>query len=217
MSPKISPPLTPILSVVSQAQTQFRQKLERLEATGGLTLEQYVRYLSMQFHLTKNVQRHFFRAASHPSLATTKLRDFLLAFGVEEELHYRIAQKDLENLGAELQPAPLDVQLWWAYFNSIIDSRPFVRLGATCILENLGSGSADIAKRLLQNAPFVSERTARFMQTHLHEDLPHGEQIMAALAASHLSLSDLSDLAEGAASGAILYLRMVDWALDSSD
>ena len=216
MSPKISLPFAPILSIVSQSQAQFRRKLEKLAASGGLTLEQYVRYLSMQFHLTKDVQRHFFRAASHPSLATTKLRDFLLAFGVEEELHYRIAQKDLENLGAELQPAPLDVQLWWAYFDSIIDSRPFVRLGATCILENLGFGSVDLAKRLLQ-APFISDRTSRFMQIHLHEQLPHGEQILEALAASHLSPGNLSDLAEGAASGAILYLRMVDWALAPSD
>ena len=209
----ITAPLTDILIIVSQAQTQFRQKLERIEAAGGLTLEQYVRYLSMQFHLTKDVQRHFFRAASHPTLATTKLRDFLIVFGLEEEMHYRIAQKDLENLGQELQPAPLDVKLWWAYFDSLIDSRPFVRLGATCILENLGSGSADIAKRLLRNAPFATERTTRFMQIHMHEELPHGEQILEALTTTHLSQANRADLAEGATTGAILYLRMVDWAL----
>ncbi len=212
MSLNLSPTLSPILETVTQSQTQFRQQLQQIEASGGLRLEQYVRYLSMQFHLTKEVQRHFLRAASHSSLATKpKLREFLVNFGFEEELHYRIAEKDLENLGQPLLPAPLDVKLWWAYFDSVVDTRPFVRLGATCILENLGSGSIDVARRLLQSAPFVTERTARFMQIHMHEELPHGEQILAALASANLDAAQLSDLAEGAIVGATLYLRMVDW------
>lgn len=202
------------LMVVKQAQEIFRQKLEQVEATGGLTLEQYGRYLSMQFHLTKDVQRHFFVAASHASLATKgKLREFLVTFGVEEEMHYRIAKRDLENLGQPLLPAPLDVKLWWAFFDSVIYTQPFVRLGATCILENLGSGSSDVAKRLLKNAPFISDRTARFMQIHLHEELPHGAWVLQALKDTDLDAANLADLTEGAKIGAILYLRMVDWAL----
>ncbi len=110
-----------------------------------------------------------------------KLREFLLAFGLEEEPHYRIALKDLENLGYELLPIPLDVKLWWKYFDSIIASRPFVRLGATCILENLGSGGRDIVKRMLHNATFINERTSRFIYIHLHEELPHGKQVVDAL------------------------------------
>ncbi|NJO81066.1 MAG: hypothetical protein HC827_22910 [Cyanobacteria bacterium RM1_2_2] len=207
-----------ILSIVATAQKIFRQKLEQVEVVGGLTLEQYARYLSMQFHLTKDVQRHFFIAASHASLATKgKLREFLVAFGLEEEMHYRIAQKDLDNLGQLLLPAPLDVKLWWAYFDSLIGTRPFVRLGATCILENLGSGSSDVAKRLLKSAPFVNERTSRFMQIHLHEELPHGTWIINILSNTALEEANLSDLEEGAKIGAILYLRMVDWALHTDD
>jgi hypothetical protein len=208
--------LSPIAEIVSQAQGQFRQRLQQIEAVGGLRLEHYVRYLSMQFHLTKDVQRHFLRVASHSSLAPKpKLREFLVNFGFEEELHYRIAEKDLENLGQSLLPAPLDVKLWWAYFDSVIDARPFVRLGATCILENLGSGSSDVAKRLMQTAPFITDRTARFMQIHLHEELPHGDQILAALEAANLDAAQLSDLAEGATVGATLYLRMVDWVFQA--
>ncbi|MFM7427656.1 MAG: hypothetical protein ACKO7W_22100 [Elainella sp.] len=215
MSLSLSSSLSPIAAIVTQSQSQFRQRLQRIEASGGLRLEHYVRYLSMQYHLTKDVQRHFLRAASHSSLATKpKLREFLVAFGFEEELHYRIAEKDLENLGQALLPAPLDVKLWWAYFDSVIDSRPFVRLGATCILENLGAGSSDVAKRLLQTAPFITDRTARFMQIHMHEELPHGDQILAALEAATLNPVQLSDLTEGATVGATLYLRMVDWVFE---
>jgi len=205
-----------VLSIVSKAKEIFRHKLEAVEKSGGLTLEQYVRYLSMQFHLTKDVQRHFFIAASHPSLATKgKLRDFLVAFGLEEEMHYRIASKDIENLNQQMLPTPLNVKLWWAYFDSIIYSHPFVRLGATCVLENLGSGGSTVVKRLLKNAPFINERTSRFIQIHLHEELPHGDWIINVLQSVELDSSNLADLNEGAEMGATLYLRMVDWAFET--
>lgn len=203
-----------ILNTIAKSQSIFRQKLELIQKSGGLTLERYSRYLSMQYHLTRNVQRHFFAIASHSSLSNRpRLREFLITFGLEEEPHYRIAQKDLENLSQEILPISLDVQLWWAYFDSIIDSRPFVRLGATCILENLGSGGSDIVKRLLTNANFINERNSRFIQIHLHEELPHGDQIVDALQKAELSPEILKDLTEGAKTGAVLYLRMLDWVL----
>jgi hypothetical protein len=203
-----------VLAVVAQAQAIFRQKLEFIEIEKGLSLEQYVRYLSMQYHLTRNVQKHFFAIAGHSSLAAKpRLREFLIAFGLEEEPHYRLALKDLEHLEQELLPMPLDVKLWWSYFNSTIDSQPFVRLGATCILENLGSGGSDIVKRLLHNSPFITERTSRFIQVHLHEELPHGDQVVEALQKAELDSEILKELEKGAETGAILYLRMLDWVL----
>lgn len=203
-----------IFQTIAKAQAIFRQKLELVEKNGGLTLEQYVRYLSMQYHLTCNVQKHFFAIASHSSLSTKpRLREFLIAFGLEEEPHYRIAQKDIEHLSQELLPIPLDVKLWWTYFDSIINSRPFVRLGATCVLENLGPGGKDVVKRLLSNTEFITERTSRFIQIHLHEELPHGDQVVDALQKAQLSPEMLNELKEGAQTGAILYLRMLDWAL----
>lgn len=203
-----------VLEIIEQAQQIFRRRLEAIETSGGLSLEHYVRYLSMQFHLTRDVQRHFFGIASHASLASKpKLREFLIAFGIEEEPHYRIAYKDLENLGYKPLPMPLDVQLWWSYFDSVIEIRPFVRLGATCILENLGSGGSDIIKRLLSRAAYINERTARFITIHMHEELPHGQQVVDILNRTDLNSEQLRDLEEGAITGAILYLRMLDWVL----
>jgi hypothetical protein len=203
-----------ILQVIDRAKMIFRLKLEQVEQSGGLTLDQYVRYLSMQFHLTRDVQRHFFAIAGHPLLVNKgKLREFLVAFGLEEEMHYKIAYKDLEHLGRDLLPMPLEVKLWWTYFDTVIQSRPLVRLGATCILENLGAGGGEVVKRLMANAPFIDDRTSRFVQIHLHEELPHGDWIVQTLKSVTLDESNLRDLQEGAETGAILYLRMVDWAL----
>lgn len=203
-----------IAQLIEKAQEIFCQKLCLLDKSEGLTIEQYVRYLSMQYHLTRDVQKHFFAVASHSSLVNKpKLREFLVAFGLEEEPHYRIAKKDLESLNQVILPIPLDVKLWWAYFDSILDSRPLVRLGATCILENLGSGASHIIKPLLMNSRFITERTSRFVQIHLHEELPHGAQVVDALQKAELNPEMLRDLKEGAETGAILYLRMFDWVL----
>src|SRR5690606_16063508 len=113
--------------------------LEVLEKQGdGLPLEAYRRYLSMQYHLTKGVQRHFMICASHPDFAhRPKLREFLFHFAEEEELHFKVAEKDLENLGSRPLPIPLDTRIWWAFFDTQVYERPLVRLGATCILENI--------------------------------------------------------------------------------
>ena len=179
-----------------------------------MTEDVYVRYLSFQYHLTKGVQRHFLTLAAHPSLAgKRKLREFLFRFGLEEEPHFKVAESDLARLGHEPQPCPIDVSLWWAYFDRIVLERPFVRLGATCVLENLGAGAGALGHQLLDEAPYLDDRNTRFLQIHFHEALPHGDQIIAALRSVRLSEQDIADLIEGAHIGSIMYLRMADWAL----
>ena len=91
-----------------------------------------------------------------------------------------------------------------------------MRLGATCVLENLGSGGGDVAKQLLMRAPFITQETSRFIQIHFHEALPHGDQIYRALASVPLSSEEIGDLRQGAAEGSVMYLRMAAWALRSN-
>jgi len=202
--------------MIEKANDLLLQRLEGVRDSGGLTLDQYVRYLSMQYHLTKGVQRYFFSAASHPCMAEKKsLREFLVHFADEEEMHYRIAEADLREIGREMLPYPLDVHLWHAYFSAISADRPFVRLGATCVMENLGSGIGDVAKSLFANSPFINKANSRFLLLHLHETLPHGDEVYDALSSVELDEENLQDLVEGAKMGAILYLRMADWALGS--
>jgi hypothetical protein len=207
-----------VLDVVNRSRAIFRDKLLGLEMTGGLTLDRYVRFLSMQYHLTKDVQRHFFACAAHPTMAHKKtLRKFLINFGQEEELHFLIAAKDLENLDAPIQPACLDVQLWWAFFNQIVSAKPFIRLGATCILENISSGNGDVIKKLMSSAGYLNPRNTRFLVIHQHEELPHGDQILDALNSADLSQDDIHDLEEGAKVGMTLYLRMFEWVIKGND
>jgi hypothetical protein len=205
-------------AVVEQAKAVFHKDLIRLSECTGMTESVYIRYLSFQYHLTKGVQKHFLTVAAHPSFAgKRKLRDFLYKFALEEEPHFDIARHDLENLGVEPLPCILDVKLWWAYFDQVVQTRPFVRLGATCVLENLGAGAGSLGHELLNNAPFLNKSNTRFFEIHFHETLPHGDQIYAALESVRLSDDELEDLVDGARTGAVLYLRMARWAMGFQD
>lgn len=206
--------LAPVLEVVEKAKTVFRDKLQCIQDQGGLRRDQYVRYLSFQYHLTKGVQRHFLKVAAHPRLAHKNLlREFLFRFGLEEEPHYKVAEVDLQRLGEKPVPCPLDVSMWWAYFDQIVEHRPFVRLGATCVLENLGAGAGVLGHQLLDSAPFLNKSNTRFLTIHFHELLPHGDQIINALEQAPLDPLDIDELVEGANVGSIIYLRMALWAM----
>ncbi len=205
----------PIVTIVEQAQAAFREILLQVTASTGLSQAAYRRYLSMQYHLTKDVQRHFLYAAAHGSLARRKpLRDFLYRFALEEEPHYLVAQDDLANLGETPLPCPLDVTLWQAYFLRESAERPFVRLGATCVLENLGAGAGGVGRDLLARAPYLNKLNTRFIEIHFHEVLPHGAQIYEALSGVDLTEEELAQACHGARVGAIFYLRLVHWVFE---
>lgn len=205
-----------ILKQIEVAKKELRSKLSRIaDSAEGLNIDQYTRFLSMQYHLTKNVQRVFLNIAGHPDLARRRaFREFLCNFANEEELHFEIAKKDLESLGREILPVNLDIELWWAYFNSIINERPFVRLGATCILENLGSGPNPVLDKLIESANFLTKTNTRFLQIHRHgNELPHGDQILEALQNARLDTNHWNDLYEGSVKATVMYLRFVEWVL----
>jgi hypothetical protein len=201
--------------LINDAQRRFADLLYRSLLAGTVPPDRYVRYLSMQYHLTRGVHRYFITAAAHSDLAKRKrLRKFLIDFANEEELHYLVAANDLYKMGTEPLTEPFDVTLWHAYFERIIVERPFIRLGAACILENIAAGVARDAVMQALSAPYLTRDNTKFLVLHQHETLPHGEQIMAALDESNLESRHIADLLNGACKGTVLYLRMVEWALD---
>lgn len=210
--------LAPLHAQIAASQALFAQVLESAVRSGPVSVEQYCRYLSMQYHLTKDVQAYFFAVAANSALAKRrKLRRFLCEFANEEELHYLVAANDLLAFGRRPLAEPFDVTLWHSYFRSVVTTRPFLRLGAAAILENLSAGVArEPAKRAL-SAPFMTRDNTKFLVLHQHETNPHGEQILAALDAQTLSPSELSDLFLGARQGTVLYLRMARWAVDETE
>lgn len=203
-----------IHDLIAISQQKFAELLALHLQTGAATREQYIRYLSFQYHLTKDVQRYFLSIAAHPDLARRrKLRAFLYNFANEEELHYLVAANDLDRLHEEPLPVPLDVEIWHAYFRSVVETRPFIRLGAAVILENISAG---VARPLVQQAlsgTFLTRDNTKFLVLHQHEALPHGDQILEAIAAANLEERQVADLLEGARKGIVLYCRMAEWAL----
>lgn len=201
-----------VLAIVEQSQKELGELLLKFQENGGMTRERYCRFLSMQYHLTNGVQKHFLRVASHEDFAHKKsFRDFLYKFALEEEPHYLIAKQDLKNLGEEPCEVPFDIKLWKAYFDSIIDTKPLMRLGATCVLENISTPNDKIIQSLL-TADFLNPRNLKFITIHRHsEELPHGDEIIEALDNASLNERQLSDVKNGAIEGKVMYLRMLNW------
>lgn len=106
------------------------------------------------------------------SVRKEKLRQFLFSFALEEEPHFKVAESDLRNMGLTPMKMPLDVALWWAYFDRIVEEKPFVRLGTTCVLENLGAGAGPLVRALFEKTNFLDKKNTRFLEIHLHEILP---------------------------------------------
>lgn len=202
-----------IRELIKKAQVEFKQKLLSLDSQGGLTQERYARFLTMQYHLTKGVQRHFMAIAANSITANRRnLRKFLINFAQEEEFHYEIAKADLKALGREVEEIPLDTKIWWLFFDSIIEDRPFIRLGATCILENISSEASDILDALIKNSNYLNPKNLRFLTIHRHgPNLAHGDQILEAIQSSDLSNAELDDLAYGAHIATIFYMRSIHW------
>lgn len=203
-----------INETIKQAQTEFRDLLSTKIGLQGASIEQYARFLAMQYHLTKEVARYFFMCAAHPAMARKKgLRRFLTSFALEEELHYLVAARDLRALSLDIMAEPLDVRLWHLFFKSVVEERPFLRIGAAAVLENISSGPAREATMSALRAPFMTKHNTKFLVLHQHERIQHGEQILEALGLDDHSAGEWADLCTGAAIGKIMYLRMAEWAL----
>lgn len=80
----------------------------------------------------------------------------------------------------------LGCTLWWSYYNQLMLENPFVRLGSTCILENIGKGTHNTIKLLMSKASFLNNQNTTFLRVHMHEELPHGDQVVEALRAAKL-------------------------------
>ena len=195
----------------------MRAMVAQLVREGGLTEARYARLLSCFVHLTRGVQRHFFAVAGHDSLQKREeLREFLLHFGKEEEWHWRVAVADLEALGYAVSEPPVEVDLWWSYFDRMVVERPFVRLGAAALLENLGdsvpSGGAGV-----MSGPFLRPDTTRFYRIHSGDAHSHGAELLAALADANPTAMERADMVRGAEAARRLHLGALRSALFAPD
>lgn len=201
-----------LMALVDEGNQYFASIVESLKQK-GFKREQYVRYLQMQYHLTKGVQNTFLAIAAHPETRKyRKLRPFLVNFAYEEEMHYKLAEADLAQLGETPGDIPFVVELWWEYQKSVVKNKPLERLGATAILENIGNHSAGNIKEMMAAADYLTKKNTTFVQVHMHEELPHGDQILEALDREKFTPEHQAQLEEGARRGIWLYASTIfDW------
>lgn len=207
-------------STIFEAQKILSNMLiELYQKAGRIEIDPYIRFLSMQYHLTKNVQKDMFSVAASPILANKKpLRDFLYRFGLEEESHYQLALNDLKCLGYSPLPIPLDVKLWKGYFSNICIDEPYIRLGATCVLETIAYGLSELILKILNESDKEIVSASKFLRIHLHTDdnMNHGEQVLECIKNSNLSFGDLEKLNKGAEEAKTVYLRMIYWVINGN-
>jgi len=92
--------------------------------------------------------------------------------------------------------------------------KPFIRLGATCILENIAKKSNDLIDQLMSKADYLTKANTRFVVIHKHgENLPHGDQIIEAITEANPNEEQIKDLVHGAQVGSTMYLRMFYWVI----
>lgn len=134
-------------------------------------------------------------------------------FGAKIGIPAAVGMASVASVGCNAE-SPLDVELWHNYFTNVVLDRPYVRLGAASVLETIGSIASDVIKEMLSSAEFLNEKNTRFVVIHMHEILPHGAQFLLELTNSNPTASEMADLVAGANKGTIMYMRMVDWALE---
>ena len=66
----------------------------------------------------------------------------------------------------------------------------------------------------MAKSSFLNAKNTMFLTVHLHEELPHGDQVLDALANSSLDEAHYDDLLLGAEEGTTFYLRFLDWILE---
>lgn len=205
-----------LIQIIENSKDLLREKLSNLENHGGLSKEMYCRYLTFQYHLTKGVQKVFMAIAAHEVTAQRKpLRKWLIQFSDEEEFHFKIAESDLKSLGEAPGPIPVDVKQWWLFFDEIIENRPFIRLGATSILENVAGKSGDVIQKMIETSNFLNASNTRFVIIHQHgPSLDHGNQIINILKESNLTESEYADVLYGAELGSAFFMRFINWVIN---
>lgn len=190
---------------------------EYMELNGSI-LPGYQKFLSAHYHLTRGVQKQFFRLSSSPRLARNHgLRQFFMRIAEPDQMHFVRAAEDLQALGMEALPEPLDVALWRSYFENSVDNRPFLRVGAALVLENAMTGAGRETAARLINGAFMTERNTGLLRL-MHRGGPlHAEPLIEALAMAELDETEVSDLIMGARQGTVLYLRILNWALEREE
>ena len=201
---------------ITEAQINFDQLVARFTPNGEISKKQYARFLSMQYHLILNIQQQFLCCAGAWEMRKyTALRNHLVEMAFVEEPHYQLTLNDLKELGEALLPEPLDVILWHAFWRPLVQTHPFFRLGAICVLENISAGPAQNRIGQLLFKLSAKGYSLSFAQLHHHtEETDHGKSLLTLIADAKPDASTVHEIRDGIKIATVLYLRAFEWALN---
>jgi hypothetical protein len=195
---------------LSEALTRVRDALDEALGNWPISQDAYVQYLSDQAYMVHDVCRQMLGVAAHPTmLRRPALRKFLIAFGLEEETHHRLAEADLKHLGAETRKPSLDAKLWFMYCASLVTDSPVRRIGFSVVLENSGKVIGPTVQAIFAKAPFLTDSNTRFVRAHLHDDIPHGDQLLEAIDACEWTPEESAELVGGINDAGTMLVRLI--------
>lgn len=205
-----------IRATLSASLERLRAVLEPFAAS-GISKMAYTQYLSDQAFMVRDVCPQMLAVASSPELAgRNSLRRFLIELALEEEAHHEIARTDLQSLDVEVRPPSLDARLWHLYSSALATSKPFQRLGVSVVLENSGAVVGSVVRTILAESPFLNAGNTKFVRAHLHDDIPHGEQLLRALDDGELDNSEIRTLETGIEDAGTMLARLLQSDLSRS-
>jgi hypothetical protein len=202
--------LSRVEPALKEALVRVRRALEDSLGQSVISRDAYIQFLSDQAYMVHDVCGQMLSIASHPSMFRRPLlRRFLIEFGLEEETHHRVAESDIRQLGGEPAKPSLDAKLWFMYFASLAQEEPIRRIGASIVLESIGNEIGPLVQSIFAKATFLGDSSTRFVRAHLHEDVPHGDQLLEALGSSDWTSEEIAELTDGIAEAGILLGRLI--------
>lgn len=204
--------------LTTRAQRSVAALIEEFMDLNGSLLPGYQKFLSANYHLTRGVQKQFFRFASSPRMEhEPALRRIFMQLPETAAMHFVCAAEDLQALDMETLPEPLDAALWRSYFECAVDSRPFLRIGAALVLENALAGQARPAVRRALGGAFMTERNTALLRLMQRASPLTGAPLVEAISLTALTEAETADLAMGVRQGTVLYLRVLNWAFSREE
>lgn len=203
--------LRPVLDELEASNRSILGLFGGIVAGGGLTREQYFRFLVEEYHREKGHHRHLFEAAGHPDMGTRmEVRRLLLDEANEIEPLYKVIALDLRNLGQTIEPMPFAIELWWVYFNSTTRDRPLAAFGAQWMLNAALERVSETYARMFER-PFIRAETSSYVRRVLRTR-GDSERYLAVLSAAQLEPRHIVDLRDGVRNSFTLQAMALEWA-----
>lgn len=148
----------------------------------ALTREQYIGYLTQNFHFVRNTAPALAMAASYIGEDRRKMRAWFIHHAEEEIDHDLLCLKDLEALGVDPEAArnsqigPGAWGLVSQFYYIAAHNNPAIMMGMSSAAEGLGAAHGSAAADLIDSFGWAPKAT-RFLRSHGAIDSKHIDEV----------------------------------------